>query len=86
MGWWMLFGGFLWIIFWVTVIYLIVTLGRGPERDKADDLDGPIDIGKRRYASGEITREGQPASIDAGKPEGRRAVSWASTGSRPDGR
>ena len=54
MGWWMLFGGLLWIIFLATVIYFIVwfILGdRAPRRD-----DSAVEIAKRRYASGEIDK------------------------------
>ena len=56
MGWWMIFAGVLWLIFWASVIYLLASalsraLGRGPEPDD------PMEIAKRRYARGEITRE-----------------------------
>lgn len=57
MGWWMLFGGFIWIVFWATVIYLIVSLVRRPEDQNRGELERPIEIAKRRYASGQITRE-----------------------------
>jgi putative membrane protein len=57
MGWWMLFGGFLWIVFWATVIYVAVTLIRGPRAATRDKQDDPIDIAKRRYAGGEINRD-----------------------------
>jgi hypothetical protein len=35
MGWWMVFGGFLWIAFWGTVIYLIVSAIRRPRAEAA---------------------------------------------------
>jgi putative membrane protein len=54
MGWWMLFGGLLWLVFWGTVIYLIVSVIRGDQRPVRDDR--PIEIAKRRYASGEIDK------------------------------
>lgn len=57
MGWWMVFGGFLWLIFWGTLVYFFVSLVRGPQLDTREKRDDPIDIAKRRYASGQITRD-----------------------------
>jgi hypothetical protein len=37
MGWWMLFGGLLWIIFLVTVIYFIVWSIQGDRAPRRDD-------------------------------------------------
>lgn len=55
MGWWMLFGGFLWIGLWGTVIYLFVLPFRETfTQEKGND---PLDIAKQRYASGQINRE-----------------------------
>jgi putative membrane protein len=54
MGWWMLFGGLLWIAFWGALIYLIVWVIRGSQRPQTDEA--PIEIAKRRYASGEINK------------------------------
>jgi putative membrane protein len=57
MGWWMLFGGVWMLLFWGAVIWLIVwgvgqfTSGRG-RRD-----DAPLEIARRRYAGGEISRD-----------------------------
>jgi uncharacterized membrane protein len=51
----MLFGGLLWLGFWLTIVYFFVRgLGtlltrRGPEE--------ALEIAKRRYAGGEITKE-----------------------------
>ena len=56
MGWWMLFGGLLWVIFCGTVTYVVVSLVRGRNGDSREGED-PIDVAKRRYASGQITRE-----------------------------
>lgn len=54
MGWWMVFGGFLWLLFWVTVVYLVAAgfgrLDRGREPDAAE-------IARRRLARGELTVE-----------------------------
>ena len=53
MGWWMVFGGLLWFIFWGTVIYLAVSLFRDRGTSIEQHAD-PLDIVKRRYARGEI--------------------------------
>ena len=55
-GWFALFGGLLWLILWGTIIYLVVSVvASGREhRPREDD---PLEIVKRRYAKGEITRE-----------------------------
>ncbi len=57
MGWWMLFGGLLWIAFWGTVIYLIVSFIRGPQAGGGKTQEDPISILNRRYAHGEIDKE-----------------------------
>ncbi len=59
MGWWMIFGGILMVIFWVGIIWLIVWGVRratyhGPEMH---GTRSPLDIAKERYARGEITKE-----------------------------
>lgn len=58
MGWWMLWGGLMMVVFWGAVIGLIIwgvtrATGGGTSRGE----DSPLDIARRRYASGEITRE-----------------------------
>ena len=57
MGWWMLFGGLLWIAFWATIIYLVVAFVRGGGRRETSIGDDPVDILKRRYAQGELSHE-----------------------------
>lgn len=58
MGWWMLFGGILWLVFLGTIIFFIVyALGgtrSGPRRPEEDDA---LEIARRRYARGDISRE-----------------------------
>lgn len=57
MGWWMLFGMIWMVIFSGAAIWLIawgVTQLSGRDRH---DREGALDIARRRYASGEITRE-----------------------------
>ena len=56
-GWWMLFGGLLWIAFWGAVIYLIVAFVRNSGRSATAPQDDPVAILKRRYARGEIGRD-----------------------------
>jgi putative membrane protein len=56
MGWWMIFGSLLWLVFWGTIIYLFVSFVRGPQPTQ-DKREEPIELAKRRYASGQITRE-----------------------------
>ena len=56
MGWWMLFGGLLSIVFWGTIIYLIVALSRRPSQRGHDASAEPIEILKQRYARGELSR------------------------------
>lgn len=55
MGWWMVFGTLFELLIVVAVVLLIANyLGsRGTDRS----LDDPLEIAKRRYASGEITRD-----------------------------
>ncbi len=56
MGWWMLFGAIWMLIFWGAIIWLVVwgaiRLGGG----RRDD-DSPLEIARRRYARGEMTKE-----------------------------
>lgn len=57
-GWGMGFGWLFMIFFGLLVIigivYLIQAVARGP---KKEDKETPIDILKKRYAKGEITKE-----------------------------
>ena len=57
MGWWMLFGGVLWVAFWASLIYLAVSLFRGGSRRPDEQAGEPVDLAKRRYARGEISRD-----------------------------
>ncbi|MEX1253648.1 MAG: SHOCT domain-containing protein [Dehalococcoidia bacterium] len=58
MGWWMVFGMIWMVIFWGAIVALIVwgvsrVTGGGGRSDEGT----PLDIARRRYANGEITRE-----------------------------
>lgn len=57
-GWWMMWGGALWLLFWVAVAYVVVNLVRVRRDDRhVSSQSSPLDIAAQRYASGEITRE-----------------------------
>lgn len=57
MGWWMLFGGVLWLFFWISVVILIVRAfgDRSHHHHDAQGAEDPVAIARRRLASGEIT-------------------------------
>lgn len=56
-GWWFI-GWIFMILFWVAVILAIIWLYRQVRgEEKAPAAETPQDILKRRYASGEITKE-----------------------------
>ena len=55
MGWWMVFGGGLWLLFWAAVVYVVVQFSRGRFTEKPGN-DRPIEVVRQRYAAGEITK------------------------------
>lgn len=55
MGWWMVFSVLLWILFWGSILWLIVSIAR-PARRPSEESDA-LEIARRRYAAGEINRE-----------------------------
>lgn len=62
MGWWMVFGGVLMVLFWGGIIALIVwgikrLTERGGSTSSSGQKQGPLDIVKERYAKGEISKE-----------------------------
>ncbi len=60
MGWWMIFGGALWLLFWASVVYLFVAtiIRPGHHHDhRAGEPEDAMDIARRRLASGDITPE-----------------------------
>ncbi len=66
MGWWMLWGGLMMVLFWGSVIALIVWAVQGGARGEASRpqppqstgaRQTPLDIAKERYARGEISRQ-----------------------------
>jgi uncharacterized membrane protein len=56
MGWWMVFGGVIWLLFWISIIYLFFTAVTDREHRHEDAVD-PMEIARRRLASGEITSQ-----------------------------
>jgi putative membrane protein len=66
MGWWMLWGGLMMVLFWGGIIALIVWAIQTVTRrefsqtqppDTSPSARTPVDIAKERYARGEISRE-----------------------------
>ena len=59
MGWWMLFGSIWFVIFWGLIIWAVVTLVSkfSGQSGEAPREDSPLEIAKRRYARGEISKE-----------------------------
>lgn len=59
MGWWMVFGGGLWVLFLVLVAVFLLTMFRPTSPRRQDDPSGPgaLEIARQRYARGEISRE-----------------------------
>lgn len=64
MGWWMVWGGILWIILILAVVLAAARLidgsGGGTDSRPPGPLppaETPLDIVRRRYAAGEISRE-----------------------------
>jgi putative membrane protein len=56
MGWWMLLGSVWFVLFWGAVIYFVFwAANRGGGGRSSTET--PLDILKRRYASGEISKE-----------------------------
>jgi len=65
MGWWMLWGGLMMVLFWGAIIALVVwavqSLGRGDgghaQSEATSPARTPLEIAKERYARGEISRD-----------------------------
>ena len=57
MGWWMILGSVWVVLFWAGIIWLFVrAFERGESRHDSGGETG-IEIARRRYARGEISRE-----------------------------
>jgi putative membrane protein len=61
MGWWLVFGTIFWALLVVAIALLIANLTDASSRPSAPPPprapDDPLEIAKRRYAAGEISRE-----------------------------
>lgn len=62
MGWWMVFGSVVWVVLVGIMVFLFARTFGGPARSHeppppASRPDTPLEIARRRYASGEITEE-----------------------------
>lgn len=58
MAWWMLFGGVIFVLFWVLVITLIVWVVRKiGQSSRTQSAHNALEIAKERYARGDITKE-----------------------------
>lgn len=55
MGWWMVFGGFLWLLFWASIIWGVVGALRSGREQPSDP--SALEIARVRYARGEINRD-----------------------------
>ncbi len=66
MGWWMLWGGLMMVLFWGAIIALIVWAIQTVTRRESAQTQAPhtsppartpLDIAKERYARGEVSRK-----------------------------
>ena len=57
MGWWMLFGSVWFVVFWGLIILALVSLFNRTGKPDSSGGESPLEIAKRRYAQGEISRE-----------------------------
>ena len=57
-GWWMwIVGPLMMLLFWGAIIWLFATLVRGDRQTESARRESPVEIARRRFAAGEITRE-----------------------------
>jgi putative membrane protein len=57
MGWWMVFGMIWMVVFWGAVIWAIVWGVSRFSGHEHPSSESPLEITRRRYARGEITKE-----------------------------
>ena len=57
MGWWMVFGGFWMVAVLGFFIWLLVSFTSKVNNEKSVNKEDPMEIARRRLASGEITKE-----------------------------
>jgi putative membrane protein len=56
MGWWMLFVSIVFLLFWASVIWLFLQAAWRGDRPTGRE-DTPLEIARRRYARGDISKE-----------------------------
>lgn len=56
-GWWMLWGGLMMLLFWGGLAVVAAWVIRSLVNSERESGDDSLAIARRRYASGEITRE-----------------------------
>ncbi len=57
MGWWMVFGVILMVLFWGGLITFAIWAIRRWTRHDSSIKENPLDVAKERYARGEITKQ-----------------------------
>ena len=57
MGFGMGFGAIIMVLFWGAIIWLVISLINAGTKKSEETPESPLDILKKRYARGEITRE-----------------------------
>ena len=57
MGWWMLWGSIWFVVFWGIIIGLVVWVVNRLGGGRGEEASTPLEIARRRYARGEITKE-----------------------------
>ena len=57
MGWWMVIGSVWMVFFWVAVAWFFLRFFSRGENETKGSSESALEIAKRRYAAGEITRE-----------------------------
>ena len=57
MGWWMIWGGTMMVLFWGALIGLAVWGVARFSGQRPDDANDALEFARRRYASGDISRD-----------------------------
>jgi putative membrane protein len=57
MGWWMLLGSVWVVLFWAGIIWLFIRVFDRRDDSRTQGEETPLNIARRRYARGEISRE-----------------------------
>jgi putative membrane protein len=60
MGWWMMFGGVMWLLLIALLVFAAITVARSSARDahpRTRSESEAVEIARRRYAGGEISRD-----------------------------